>query len=155
MTALKTSRGVRILRKYSHVEDVCCIRRFDLLPVRLYCAFHSVNFFPPSGGWKGVFTASAVELPTVLTMRQRFETKTLTSINKTSITAAQHVSGRADYPPCGLTGTAYILLMVDYFTRFLWAKSYTRHTAMEVVSRNFSTNPNQYTWTNFRILWME
>ena len=36
-------------------------------------------------------------------------------------------------PPCNLTGTAYILLMVVHLTRFLWAKSFTRHTVMEVV----------------------
>lgn len=36
-------------------------------------------------------------------------------------------------PACTVTGAVYILLMVDYFSRFLWAKAYTKHTAQEVV----------------------
>ena len=36
-------------------------------------------------------------------------------------------------PTCTITGVVYILLMIDYFSRFLWAKGYTKHTAQEVV----------------------
>ncbi len=36
-------------------------------------------------------------------------------------------------PTCTVTGVVYILLMVDYFSRFLCAKGYTKHTAQEVV----------------------
>lgn len=35
-------------------------------------------------------------------------------------------------PACSLTGHKYVLLMVDYFSRFAWAKSYTEHTNVEV-----------------------
>lgn len=36
-------------------------------------------------------------------------------------------------PACTITGVVYILLMVDYFFQFLWAKGYTKHTTQEVV----------------------
>ena len=35
---------------------------------------------------------------------------------------------------CTITKVVYILLMVDYFSRFLWAKGYTKHTMQEVVN---------------------
>ena len=35
-------------------------------------------------------------------------------------------------PRCSLTGAAYVLIMVDYFSRFTWAKAYVHHTATEV-----------------------
>ncbi len=36
-------------------------------------------------------------------------------------------------PPCSITGARYILLYLDYFTRFVWAKAYLRHGAIEVI----------------------
>ena len=36
-------------------------------------------------------------------------------------------------PACTITGAVYILLMVDYSSRFLWAKAYMKHTMQEVV----------------------
>lgn len=36
-------------------------------------------------------------------------------------------------PACTSTGALYVLLIFDYFSRFLWAKAYTQHTAIEVV----------------------
>ena len=34
-------------------------------------------------------------------------------------------------PICTATGAAYVLLVVDYFSRFVWAKAYQNHTAYE------------------------
>lgn len=36
-------------------------------------------------------------------------------------------------PACTITRAVYILLMVDYFSWFLWAKAYTKHTMQEVI----------------------
>ena len=36
-------------------------------------------------------------------------------------------------PACSVTRVVYVLLVVDYFTRFIWAKSYLRHTSDEVI----------------------
>lgn len=36
-------------------------------------------------------------------------------------------------PACSLTCHSYILLFVNYFSHFVWAKSYEQHTAMEVI----------------------
>ena len=36
-------------------------------------------------------------------------------------------------PACSLTGNTYILIGVDYFSRFMWAKSYRYHTQAEVI----------------------
>ena len=36
-------------------------------------------------------------------------------------------------PACSITGVMYVLLVVDYFTRFVWAKGYLKHTADEVI----------------------
>ena len=35
-------------------------------------------------------------------------------------------------PACSITGAAYILLVIDYCTRFVWAKAYRYHTSEEV-----------------------
>lgn len=36
-------------------------------------------------------------------------------------------------PACAITGHQYILILVDYFSRFTWAKSYLTHTAEDVI----------------------
>lgn len=51
------------------------------------------------------------------------------------------------------TGTIYVLLMVNYFSRFLWAKASTKHTAAKVLDlttrtacrTNLWPPPKQYT----------
>ena len=35
-------------------------------------------------------------------------------------------------PPCELTKAQYVLVMVDYFSRFVWAKAYVLHRGVEV-----------------------
>ena len=46
---------------------------------------------------------------------------------------------RADWlglisPVCTVTGAAYVLLIVDYFSRFIWAKVYQSYTAYETIN---------------------
>lgn len=36
-------------------------------------------------------------------------------------------------PACSVTGVVNVLLVVDYFTRFIWAEGYLKHTADEVI----------------------
>lgn len=36
-------------------------------------------------------------------------------------------------PACSVTGCAYILILVDYFSRFMWAKAYLKHSSGEVI----------------------
>ena len=36
-------------------------------------------------------------------------------------------------PACAITGHQYILILVDYFSRFTWAKLYLNHTADDVI----------------------
>lgn len=36
-------------------------------------------------------------------------------------------------PPCSITGHQYILVAVDYFSKFVWAKSYASHTQEETM----------------------
>ena len=36
-------------------------------------------------------------------------------------------------PACSITGHQYILILIDYFSRFMWAKSYETHTADDVL----------------------
>lgn len=36
-------------------------------------------------------------------------------------------------PACAITGHQYILILVDYFSRFTWAKSYLTHTAEDII----------------------
>lgn len=61
---------------------------------------------------------------------------------KTSVQAIQHFAPLSmlgmDWigpisPPCSITGAVYILLVMDYFSRFAWAKAYIQHTAVEVI----------------------
>ena len=35
-------------------------------------------------------------------------------------------------PACSITGAVYVLLVVDYFSRFAWGKAYQQHTNVEV-----------------------
>ncbi len=46
---------------------------------------------------------------------------------------AWNVLGGSSNTAYTITGFCYISLMVDYFSRFLWAKVYTKHTAIEFV----------------------
>ena len=34
-------------------------------------------------------------------------------------------------PPCSVTGFRYVLLIVDYFSRFIWARGFKDHIAEE------------------------
>ena len=36
-------------------------------------------------------------------------------------------------PTYSITGARYMLLMVDYFTRFIWAKAYRDYTKVKVI----------------------
>ena len=36
-------------------------------------------------------------------------------------------------PKCTATGALYVLLVVDYFSRFIWAQAFKDHTALEVI----------------------
>lgn len=36
-------------------------------------------------------------------------------------------------PQCSITGHQYILILINYFSQFMWAKSYETHTADDVL----------------------
>jgi hypothetical protein len=50
---------------------------------------------------------------------------------------------------CTATGSAYVLLVVDFFSRFVWAKAYMQHTAYETIDmiREYIA-PESY-WTDY------
>lgn len=56
-----------------------------------------------------------------------------------------------------ITGVMYVLLVIDYFTRFVWAKGYLKHTVDKVIILTIKFLPyldiaKQYTPTMVPIL---
>ena len=49
-------------------------------------------------------------------------------------------------PACTATGAKYVLLVVDYFTRFVWGKAYREHTSAEVVDMYENTIAPIFGW---------
>ena len=48
-------------------------------------------------------------------------------------------------PRYSLTGAAYILLVIDYFSRFTWAKAYVHHTSGQVVDMDENLEQSRHT----------